>query len=92
MKNVLDIDNCIMIHDLKQIKKEPPGKKIKSKRQLAKKILKKKLLKGSESSIYTKLWRNEKDGFVTRPDELIDAVLNILEIEEKQLVLKKPVE
>lgn len=82
----LDVDNCIILHDVKQIKKEPPQKKIKTKRQLAKLLVKKKLVEGSEVSIYTKLSRYEKDGFLTEDKELTGALLKVLEVETSDLV------
>lgn len=86
MKGKLNVDNCIMIHDLKQIRKEPPEKKIKTKRQLSKKMHKLKVIEGSESSIYTKLWRNEREGFIVEPKELINSILKVLEVSESDLV------
>jgi hypothetical protein len=85
-KNYLDIDNCIIIHDVKQIKKEPSEKKIKTKRQLSKQLVKRKLLEGSEVSIYTKLSRAEKDGFKTEDKKLTEALLKILEVDRSELI------
>ena len=85
-KKFLDIDNCIIINDVKQISKSPAGKKIKTKRQLSKKIVKDKLLPGTEVSIYTKLSRAEKDGFKTEDKELVNAILEILEVSKKELI------
>jgi hypothetical protein len=86
MKTFLDIDNCIILNDVKAIKEEPPKKKIKTKRQLSKQILKKKLVEGSESAIYTKLWRFEKDGYTKEPTDIIHAVLKILDVSRDDLV------
>jgi hypothetical protein len=85
-RQYLDIDNAIIIHDVKQIKKEPAEKKIKTKRQLAKKLAKKKLYEGSEVSIYTKLSRYEKDGFSTEDLELTSALLKVLEVTKEELI------
>lgn len=77
----LDIDNCIIKSDVSKIKKEPPLKKIKTKRRLSKEIDKKKLIKGAtESAIYTKLWRLEKDGYEAEkePTDIIEAILEVL--------------
>lgn len=84
----LDIDKCIMMHDLKQIKKEPAKKKIKTKRQLSIQIVKNKLLEGTQISIYTKLSRYERDGFKNEDKELTKAILSILEVERSDLVVK----
>ena len=84
----LDIDNCIIIHDVKQIKKEPAEKKIKTKRQLSKQLSKKKILSGSEIAIYNRLYRAEKDGFKEEDKELIDVLLSILEVDKDELVKK----
>lgn len=83
-----NVDNCIILHDVKQIKKEPPEKKIKTKRQLSKQIFKKKLYEGSEVSIYTKLSRYEKNGFRTEDKELTEAILKVLEVDKKDLISK----
>jgi len=87
-KKYLNIDNCIIIHDVKQIKKEPPQKKIKTKRQLSKAIFRSKILSDSESSIYTKLYRYEKEGFKSEDKPIIEAILTILEVEKEELIKK----
>jgi hypothetical protein len=87
-KIYLDIENAIIIHDVKQIKKEPAQKKIKTKNQLAKKIHKLKLIEGSEESIYTKIWRSETEGYKQEPKELITALLKVLEVDMNELVKK----
>lgn len=86
IKKFLDIDNCIIIHDVKQIKKEPAEKKIKTKRQLAKQLVKNKLYEGTEVSIYTKLSRYEKDGFIAEDQELTKALLKTLEVDKDELI------
>lgn len=85
-KRFLDIDNCIIIHDVKQIKKEPAEAKIKTKNKLARLLFKNKSLAGSKISIYTKLSRYEKEGFNTEDVELTTAILNVLEVSKDELV------
>lgn len=85
-KYFLDVDNAIILHDVKQIKKEPAEAKIKTKNQLAKKLFKLKTLEGSEVSIYTKLSRYEKEGFFSKDEALVSALLSVLEVEENELV------
>ena len=86
----LDVDNAIIINDAKRIQEEPAQKKTKTKRQLSKQILKMNLLPGlSESSIYTKLWRFEKEGYKKEPTELIDAILKVLNVSKADLVKTK---
>lgn len=92
MTHFLDIDNCIILSDSRKIQKEPAEKKTKTKRQLSKLIFKKKLMPGSESSIYTKLYRAENDGFVKEPTELIDAILKILIVSREDMIKEKPKE
>jgi len=83
----LDIDNCIILNDVKKIQEESDCKKTKTKRQLSKQILKAKLMDDStESSIYTKLWRFEKEGYTKEPTDLIDAILKILKVSRADLV------
>ena len=82
----LDIDNCIMNHDLKQIKKDPPGKKIKTKRKLSIQIVKDGKVEGTQSSIYTKLSRYEKNGFNKEDEKLIKAILCVLEVDRDDLI------
>lgn len=86
VRKYLDIDNCIIIHDVKQIKKEPAKPKIKTKNKLAKELFKKNDLKGSKISIYTKLSRAEKDGFKQEDNDLINAILSILEVDKEELI------
>lgn len=85
-KKFLDIDNCIIIHDVKQIKKEPAQKKIKTKNQLARQLFKLKLVEGSKISIYTKLSRYEKEGFKNEDTELTKALLEVLEVDKSELI------
>tara|TARA_B100000953_G_C18034140_1_gene423815 strand:+ start:60 stop:338 length:279 start_codon:yes stop_codon:yes gene_type:complete len=87
-KDSLDINNCIIIHDVKQIQKEPAEEKIKTLRGLSKKIRKEKLLEGSQSSIYTKLYRAQQ-GFSKEPTDLIDVILKVLEVDRDQLISKE---
>ena len=83
----LDIDNCIILNDVKRIKEEPAQRKTKTKRQLSKQILKLKLMPDStESSIYTKLWRFEKEGYTKEPTDLIEAVLKVLNVSKDDLI------
>ena len=90
-RKFLDIDNCIIIHDVKQIKKEPAEAKIKTKNKLAKEIHKRKALSGSKISIYTKLSRAEKDGFKQEDNDLIEALLSVLEVDRTELVKNKEI-
>jgi hypothetical protein len=86
-KFILDVDNCIILNDVKTIRQEKQDKKVKTKRQLAKRIVKEKLLPGvTDSSIYTKIYRLEKDGFDEKPVEIIEAILKILDVDEVDLV------
>lgn len=85
-KQYLDIDNCIVEHDVKQIKKEPAGKKIKTKNQLAKILVKRQLIQGTESAVYHRMYRFENDGFATAPQDLIDAILKVLEVDKSDLI------
>ncbi len=85
-RKFLDIDNCIIIHDVKQIQKSPAQAKTKTKRQLAKKLAKSKTVKGTEISIYTKLSRYEKEGFKTEDKELTLAILEKLEVSKEELI------
>lgn len=85
-RKYLDVDNCIIIHDVKQIKKTPEEAKIKTKRRLAKKLAKLKLVEGTDVSIYTKLSRYEKEGFKTEDTELTTAILKVLEVEKSELI------
>ena len=87
MKKFLDIDNCIIINDAERIQREPAEKKTKTKRQLSKQIFKLKLMSDStESSIYTKLWRFEKEGYAKEPTDLIDAILKVLIVSRADLI------
>lgn len=88
MKNThyLNIDNCILFHDVKQIRKEPAAAKIKTKNKLAKLLLKKDLIEGTYLSVYTKLYRLELQGFSKPVDELVSALLTILEVDKDELV------
>lgn len=87
MAKFLDIDNCIIINDAKRIQQEPAQKKTKTKRQLSKQIDKLDLMPGStESSIYTKLWRYEKEGYANEPTDLIAAVLKVLLVSRDELI------
>lgn len=89
-KKYLDIDNCIIINDSKRIQLEPAEKKTKTKNQLAKKIFKEKLMKdSSESSIYTKLYRYEKEGYINEPTDLIEAVLKLLIVSRDDLIKER---
>ena len=91
MEKYLDIDNCIILNDSKRIVAEPVEKKTKTKRQLAKQIHKKGLIpNATESSIYTRLWRFEKEGYVKQPDDLIDAVLKVLLVSSVDLLKQRP--
>lgn len=85
-RKFLDIDNCIIINDVKQIKKIPAEAKIKTKRRLAKKLVKLKLYSGTDVSIYTKLSRYEKEGFKNKDTELVEAILKVLEVDESELI------
>lgn len=90
MEKYLNVDNCIILNDSKRITSEPAEKKTKTKRQLSKQIHKKGLMPGStESSIYTKLWRFEKEGFTKEPTELIDAVLKVLIVSRADLIKER---
>lgn len=92
MVKFLDIDNCIILNDAKKIQEEPAQKKTKTKRQLSKQIFKLKLMSDStESSIYTKLWRFEREGFTTEPTDLITAILKVLDVKKEDLVKKMPI-
>ena len=82
----LNIDNCILFHDVKQIKKEPAAAKIRTRNKLAKLLLKKELLDGTYISVYTKLYRLENQGFSKPVDEIIAALLTVLEVDRDELV------
>jgi len=83
----LDLDNCITLHDVEQIKKELIHPKIKTINKLTRLLLKKKLIEGSVSSVYSKLYRYEKEGFNKEDNSnLIKAILKVLDVEEKDLV------
>lgn len=82
----LDIDNCIIIHDVKQIRKIPAEKKIKTKNQLSRVLHKTGKIEGSKISIYTKLSRYEKEGFTAYPEKLIELLLETLEVDKDDLV------
>lgn len=84
----LDIDNAIIIHDVKQIKKEPAQEKIKTMHKLSKKMKSENVIDGSKISIYTKLHTAQRTGYVKKPIELIEAVLKVLEVNENELVKK----
>lgn len=88
-KRFLNIDNCIIFHDLKQIKKEPPESKIKTKNKLAKKMFDLGLFEGTKISIYTRLSRYEKEGYYNEPTSFIEAILKILEVKKTELVKNK---
>ena len=88
-RKFLDIDNAIIIHDVKQIKKIPAQAKIKTKNQLSKKLLKNKDIEGTKVSIYTKLSRAEKDGFKNEDVDLVNAILKVLEVSREELVITK---
>ena len=85
-KYFLNIDNCIIMNDVKQIKKEPAEAKTKTKNQLARKIFNKNLYPGSKVSIYTKLSRLEKEGFNEEDENLTAAILDILEVDKEELI------
>lgn len=83
----LNIDNCIILSDVKKIEQESVAKKTKTRRQLSKQIFKAKLMDdSSESSIYTKLYRFEREGYTKEPTDLIDAILKILNVSRVDLI------
>jgi len=83
----LNIDNCIILSDVKKIEQESAAKKTKTRRQLSKQIFKAKLMDdSSESSIYTKLYRFEREGYTKEPTDLIDAILKILNVSRVDLI------
>lgn len=83
----LNIDNCIILSDVKKIENESTAKKTKTRRQLSKQIFKAKLMDdSSESSIYTKLYRFEREGYSKEPTDLINAVLKILNVSRVDLL------
>ena len=84
-KKYLNIENCITLHDVKQIQKEPAGKKIKTINALTK-LLIKKGLKRSETAIYSKLQRYQDNGFTAEDVELTKALLKVLEVTKTDLI------
>ena len=87
-RKYLDLDNSIIIHDVKQIKKEPPMSKIKTKNRLAKILFNKFPELGSETSIYHKMVRYEKNGLTSyESNDLISKIKEVLEVSEKELFI-----
>ena len=83
----LNVDDCIILNDAKIIREEKEEKKIRTKRQLAKRLVKEKLVPSvTDSSIYTKIYRLEKDGFDEKPVDIIAAILKVLDVDESDLV------
>lgn len=85
----LNLDNAIIIHDVKQIKKEPAQSKIKTKNKLSKIIAKKNPNLGSDISVYHKMVRYEKGGFSSpKTNGLVIALLDYLEVSEEELIIE----
>lgn len=77
--NYLDIDNCILISDFERLKVGANIAPIQSKNELAKILrTRTKFKKTSQSAIYTTMYRAENRGYKKRPDDLIEAILEIL--------------
>lgn len=90
VKKIMNVDTCIMMHDMKQIQKEPPQAKIKTKRKLSILLAKRKDLNSSQKAIYTQLYRAEIDGFKIEDKNLVNAVLKTLEVTREELITEKP--
>ncbi|AGF91634.1 hypothetical protein Phi47:1_gp36 [Cellulophaga phage phi47:1] len=87
-RKFLNIDECILIHDLKQVKKEPPMAKIKTKNKLAIKLIKNGV-ELSKTALYSRLSRYEKDGYDEASDYIANEVLKILEVTNEELIKEK---
>ncbi len=94
----LNLDNCIILTDVKKIQKEPPLPKIKTLRRLVKAIHKKKLIKDvSEPALYHRIYKIVNEGFssIDEKQYLINAILAVLNeglskdevVTEKELVI-----
>ena len=83
-KYKLDIDKCIIIGDFKRIKEGifPIKNKLNLSIQLAR------LSSDTPNSIYSRLYRYEKDGFFHRSEKLITNICEILRVTEDELVIK----
>lgn len=82
------IEDCITLHDVKQIQKEPPGKKIKTMNQLARRLAKLKSINGTVAAIYSKLSRYQSKGFENEDENLTKGLLKVLEVKKEELIKK----
>lgn len=83
----LQINSCIVLSDAKRLQKGLPL--FKSKVGLAKYIHLNSLFKGSETSILTKLYRYEDNGFLNEDTQLTDCLIELLQVNRKKLVVEK---
>lgn len=88
MKQSYNLELAITLHDLKQIKKEPPQKKIKTKNRLAHLVFKTGIVEGTKDSIYHKFVRYERDGFKREDEKLTEALIKVLGVSREELVIK----
>lgn len=84
IKYKLDIDKCIIIGDFKRAKEGifPIKNKLNLSIQLAR------CISGRPNSIYSRLYRYEKDGFFKKSEKLITNICKILRVTEDELVIK----
>ena len=82
---ILDIENGIILHDVKQIRKEPPQPKIKNIFKLCKAIKKKKLSNLSDNALNAKIYRINGKKYDEKDEELVTIILKVLEIDRKDL-------
>lgn len=80
----LDIEKCIIIGDFKRSKEGifPIKNKLNLSIQLAR------CGKGTPNSIYSRLYRYEKDGFFNKSEKFIRDICKILRVTEDELVIK----
>ena len=85
-RKFFDIDYCILISDARKEKSE----RVKSKNRLADKVLNhSQIMKSAyktKKAVYFKLYRYEKNGFLTEDFLLSNAICEILNIENSDLV------
>ena len=85
----MDLEKAIAIGDSKRVRSglDP----VKSKKKLAELLFSEEDVRKqnlSESSVYWKIYRCQKDGFYFRNELLIEAICDILQIKENQLIKK----
>jgi hypothetical protein len=83
-KNYFNLTRCILIHDAKVA----PEERFNSIRGFAIHLKEKGIMTGTLSSIYSKLYRYENDGFYKKPQDITKSILKIFDIREGTLIKK----